>query len=37
MSPESMQHAVAKVTDSSNDNVWITDRGTMFGYQDYGG
>ena len=34
MSPESMQHAVAKVTDSSNDNVWITDRGTMFGYQD---
>ena len=34
MSPESMQHAVRKVTDSSNDNVWITDRGTMFGYQD---
>ena len=34
MSPESMQHAVVKVTDSSNDNVWITDRGTMFGYQD---
>ena len=34
MSPESMQHAVAKVTNSSNDNVWITDRGTMFGYQD---
>ena len=34
MSPESMQHAVVKVTDSSNENVWITDRGTMFGYQD---
>ena len=34
MSPESMQHAVVKVTNSSNDNVWITDRGTMFGYQD---
>ncbi|MDG1685486.1 MAG: 3-deoxy-8-phosphooctulonate synthase [Flavobacteriaceae bacterium] len=34
MSPESMQHAVRKVTDSSNDKVWITDRGTMFGYQD---
>ena len=34
MSPESMQHAVAKVTNSSNDNVWVTDRGTMFGYQD---
>ena len=34
MSPESMQRAVVKVTDSSNDNVWITDRRTMFGYQD---
>ena len=34
MSPESMEHAVSKVTDSGNDNVWITDRGTMFGYQD---
>ena len=34
ISPESMQHAVRKVRDSSNDNVWITDRGTMFGYQD---
>ena len=34
MSPESMQHAVKKVTDSGNDRAWITDRGTMFGYQD---
>ena len=34
MSPESMKHAVKKVTDSGNDQVWITDRGTMFGYQD---
>ncbi|OAB81819.1 3-deoxy-8-phosphooctulonate synthase [Cochleicola gelatinilyticus] len=34
MSPESMQHAVKKVTDSGNDQVMITDRGTMFGYQD---
>ncbi|MEM1257229.1 MAG: 3-deoxy-8-phosphooctulonate synthase [Bacteroidota bacterium] len=34
MSPESMQHAVTKVVDSGNDNAWITDRGTMFGYQD---
>lgn len=34
MSPESMQHAVTKVTESGNTNVWITDRGTMFGYQD---
>ena len=34
MSPESMQHAVKKVTDSGNRQVMITDRGTMFGYQD---
>src|SRR5210317_278040 len=34
MSPESMQHAVQKVLDSNNEQVMITDRGTMFGYQD---
>ena len=34
MSPESMKHAVNKVIDSGNEQVWITDRGTMFGYQD---
>ena len=34
MSPESMQHAVNKVNESGNNQVWITDRGTMFGYQD---
>jgi len=34
MSPEAMQHAVKKVKDSGNDKVMITDRGTMFGYQD---
>jgi len=34
MSPESMKHAVKKVTDSGNNQVMITDRGTMFGYQD---
>jgi len=34
MSPESMQHAVKKVHDSGNKKAWITDRGTMFGYQD---
>jgi 2-dehydro-3-deoxyphosphooctonate aldolase (KDO 8-P synthase) len=34
MSPESMKHAVQKVLDSANQNVMITDRGTMFGYQD---
>lgn len=34
MSPESMKHAVQKVLDSHNENVMVTDRGTMFGYQD---
>jgi 2-dehydro-3-deoxyphosphooctonate aldolase (KDO 8-P synthase) len=34
VSPESMQFAVNKVKDSGNNKVWITDRGTMFGYQD---
>lgn len=34
MSPESMKHAVQKVLDCQNNNVMVTDRGTMFGYQD---
>ena len=34
MSPEAMKHAVQKVKDSGNNKAWITDRGTMFGYQD---
>jgi 2-dehydro-3-deoxyphosphooctonate aldolase (KDO 8-P synthase) len=34
MSPESMKHAVQKVKDAGNSKAWITDRGTMFGYQD---
>lgn len=34
MSADAMKHAVKKVTDSGNQQTWITDRGTMFGYQD---
>ncbi|HNQ27697.1 MAG TPA: 3-deoxy-8-phosphooctulonate synthase [Aquaticitalea sp.] len=34
MSPEAMKHAVQKVKDAGNHKTWITDRGTMFGYQD---
>ncbi|WP_152287869.1 3-deoxy-8-phosphooctulonate synthase [Flavicella marina] len=34
MSPGAMKHAVQKVIDSGNEKAWITDRGTMFGYQD---
>ena len=32
--PEAMSFAVDKVKDSGNNNVWITERGTTFGYQD---
>ena len=34
LSPEAMQFAVTKIRESGNENVWITDRGTMFGYGD---
>ncbi len=34
MSPESMKFAVDKVTQSGNKDVWLTERGSMFGYQD---
>lgn len=34
LSAEAMQFAAQKVIDSGNNNVAITDRGTMFGYQD---
>ena len=32
--PESMKFAVDKVVESGNSQVAVTDRGTMFGYQD---
>lgn len=34
LSPEAMKHVVKKVVDSGNPNVWLTERGTTFGYQD---
>ncbi len=34
LSPEAMQHAVQKVRDAGNNRIILTDRGTMFGYQD---
>ena len=34
MSPESMKFAVEKIKSTGNKNVWITDRGTQFGYND---
>lgn len=34
MSAEAMRFAVQKVRDSNNDQVWLTERGTTFGYQD---
>jgi 2-dehydro-3-deoxyphosphooctonate aldolase (KDO 8-P synthase) len=33
-SPETMEHAVAKVRDSGNNRVMITERGNTFGYYD---
>ena len=34
LSAEAMQFAVNKVKDSGNNHVWLTERGTTFGYQD---
>ncbi len=34
LSPQAMAYAVQKVRESGNDNVAVTDRGTMFGYSD---
>jgi 2-dehydro-3-deoxyphosphooctonate aldolase (KDO 8-P synthase) len=34
LSPESMVHAVNKVKESGNQQVWLTERGTTFGFQD---
>ena len=34
LSAESMQFAVNKVVEAGNDSVWLTERGTTFGYQD---
>ncbi|MFM1931330.1 MAG: hypothetical protein RL226_633 [Bacteroidota bacterium] len=34
VSPEAMQFAVNKVKDSGNNKVWLTERGTTFGYGD---
>jgi 2-dehydro-3-deoxyphosphooctonate aldolase (KDO 8-P synthase) len=34
LAPESMKFAIDKVVQSGNNQVMVTDRGTMFGYQD---
>jgi 2-dehydro-3-deoxyphosphooctonate aldolase (KDO 8-P synthase) len=34
LSGPSMKFAVEKITHAGNDNVWLTDRGNTFGYQD---
>lgn len=34
VSPESMRFAMEKVQEEGNDRVFLTERGTMFGYQD---
>ncbi len=34
LAPESIEHAITKVKESGSNSVILTDRGTMFGYQD---
>lgn len=34
VSPEAMHFARQKVVDAGNERVWLTERGTMFGYSD---
>lgn len=34
LSPSAMKFAAQKMIDSGNEKVWITERGTTFGYQD---
>jgi 2-dehydro-3-deoxyphosphooctonate aldolase (KDO 8-P synthase) len=34
LSPESMAHVVTKLNEAGNRKVWLTERGTTFGYQD---
>ena len=34
LSPSAMAHARQKVIDSGNERVWLTERGTTFGYTD---
>ena len=34
LNPEAMEHVVKKVSDSGNDNILITERGTSFGYNN---
>lgn len=34
LSPDAMVHAVNKIKEAGNEKVWLTERGTTFGYQD---
>jgi 2-dehydro-3-deoxyphosphooctonate aldolase (KDO 8-P synthase) len=34
LAPESMKYVVEKIMESGNNKIMLTDRGTMFGYQD---
>ncbi len=34
LSPEAMQFAIDKVRSTGNENVWVCERGTTFGYND---
>ncbi len=34
LSPEDMRHAINKILSTQNSNIFVTERGTSFGYQD---
>lgn len=34
LNPEAGQHIIEKIKESGNDKIWLTERGTTFGYQD---
>jgi len=34
LAPEAMEHAIRKIHESGNSKAWLTERGTMLGYQD---
>lgn len=34
LNPEATAHIIKKIKDSGNEKIWLTERGTTFGYQD---
>ncbi len=34
LAPEDMKHAIEKIESTGNKNIWLTERGTTFGYHN---